>query len=184
MILTKSEIIRQYDLGTIVIDPYKEQHVGPNSYDLTLSPYLLKYQNDRLDMKCEEPTYELHINEREGLLLIPNTVYIAMTNEKCGSDIFVTCIEGRSSVARLGIQIHLTAGFGDLGFKSNWTLEMKVAQPVVVYPNVRICQASFHVPHGTIGDNLYKGKYQDQPRPTASKLYKDFLPRSLEIKNT
>jgi dCTP deaminase len=108
------------------------------------------------------------------LWLVPNEIYLACTNEECGSDLYVTCLEGRSSVGRLGMQVHLTAGLGDLGFKSHWTLEISVIKPVKVYPNVRICQAVFFKPFGTIGERLYKGKYVSQHGPVPSLMWKDF----------
>lgn len=172
MILTGDEILRQHTLGNIIIDPFEPDNIGANSIDLTLSNKLVHYWEALLDMRCQNSVKELIIPE-SGLVLWPNEIYLGSTNERCGSDHFVTCLEGRSSVGRLGIEIHRTAGFGDLGFKSNWTLEISVIRPVRVYPNVRICQAIFHTTFGA-RTRLYEGKYKDQRRPVPSMMYKDF----------
>jgi dCTP deaminase len=111
----------------------------------------------------------------KGFELLPGKIYLGSTVEECGSDHYVCCIEGRSSVGRLGIQVHMTAGFGDLGFKGRWTLEIRVAQPVVVYPFVRIAQAYFIKPYGMI-TKLYTGKYKGQTGIERSKMAEDFTP--------
>jgi dCTP deaminase len=172
MILTGHEITMMYNIGRIHISSFNEKHVGPNSYDLRLSNLLLIYAQEELDMGKENPTVMLQIPD-EGRILYPGELYLGSTVEECGSDEFVCCIEGRSSTARLGISIHLTAGFGDCGFKSRWTLEITVAKPIRIYPNVRICQAMFYLPQGKIS-KLYKGKYSKQDGPVASRMYKDF----------
>lgn len=176
-----SEIIKQWKYGRIVISPFNEDNVGPNSYDVTLSPKLLQYRGDMLDMKRNNFTRELTIGE-DGLILLPNELYLGCTNEVAGSDYYVPMYEGRSSLARLGIQSHLSAGFGDIGFKSNWTLEITVVKPTKIYPNVRIGQVYFHdvvSSRCASGSNskaglIYSGKYTNQPEPQASKSYEDF----------
>jgi dCTP deaminase len=93
--------------------------------------------------------------------------------------------EGRSSIGRLGINTHITAGFGDVGWgylpdeKGNpvcqfptWTLEIEVVHPIRVYPDVRIGQVYFMRPEGEI--TFYKGKYTKQREPQASRLFQDF----------
>ena len=175
--LTGDEILHQYKKGAILIDPFDEKHLNPNSYNLTLSPNIAWYErpgNEPLSMKKDNPVVRYKIPE-QGILLLPGRLYLCMTNEQCGSDLFVSCIEGRSSVARLGMSVHLTAGFGDLGFKSFWTLEVTVVEPLIAYANIPICQAAFHEVCGPINDRLYRGKYVHQPVPKASGLWKDFV---------
>ncbi|NUM42822.1 MAG: dCTP deaminase, partial [Leptospiraceae bacterium] len=85
----------------------------------------------------------------------------------------VPMLEGRSSIGRLGMFVHITAGFGDVGFKGYWTLEISVIHPLIVYPNVQICQIFYHTIEGEIVE--YKsGKYQANQGIQPSLLYKDF----------
>ena len=77
-------------------------------------------------------------------------------------------LNGRSSVGRLGICIHITAGFGDIGFNGTWTLEITAIKPVRVYPNIEICQVSYFTPYGE-SKIKYDGRYQGQIDPTASR---------------
>lgn len=131
-----------------------------------------------LDMKKPPETIE-HKIPKEGFVLHPNTLYLGVTRERAGSDFYVACIEGRSSVARLGLQVHMTAGFGDLGFKGCWTLEMVCTHSIRIYAGTKICQVYFDTVVGDIGDRYdkeHRGKYgkQDEVAPVASRLYKDF----------
>jgi len=191
MVLTGPEIIRQIDAGAIHIAPFVPAHVGPNSYDVTLNEKLLVYDLvagvdgiAALDMKRDNPTRTITI-PAEGLVLEPGTLYIGCTNETATSKAFVPMFEGRSSIGRLGINTHITAGFGDVGWGylpdesgslvcqfPTWTLEIEVVHPIRVYPNVRIGQVYFIRPEGTL--QFYKGKYSGQKSPQASQLYRDF----------
>ncbi len=125
-----------------------------------------------LDMNRENKTIPLEIPET-GIILLPNILYLGCTVECIGSNSFVPIVEGRSSVGRLGIHVHVTAGFCDLGFKGSITLEIHVIHPVRIYPNVPICQAYFLKPEGAI--ELYKGRYRDQlgPVPSRGHLHPD-----------
>ena len=188
MILTGSQIQAELSAGSIVIHPFEPRHVGPNSYDVTLNPQLLVYSfKDRnyIDMQSDNPTDRLIIPP-DGLVLEPNCLYLGCTNESAVSKKFVPLFEGRSSIGRLGINTHITAGFGDIGWGytpgsdgelichyPTWTLEMNVVHPVKVYPNCRIGQVYFLVPMGSV--SLYKGKYSTQKEPQASKSFQDFL---------
>ncbi len=190
MILTGPEIIRQVEADAIHIAPFTPAHVGPNSYDVTLNEKLLVYDlaaGEALDMKRDNPFRTLVIPE-EGLVLQPGTLYIGCTNETATSKAFVPMFEGRSSIGRLGINTHITAGFGDLGWGylpdedgnlvcqyPTWTLEIEVVHPIRVYPGVRIGQVYFIRPEGAL--SYYKGKYTRQKDPQASQLYRDFAIR-------
>jgi dCTP deaminase len=187
MVLTGKEILRQMDLGSIHIKPFIAAHLGPNSYDVSLNPKLLVYDlpdGAVLDMKKDNPTRNLII-PAEGLVLQPGMLYLGCSNETATSHRFVPMFEGRSSIGRLGINTHITAGFGDVGWGympdeqgnlicqyPTWTLEIEVVHPIRVYPNIRIGQVYFMMPEGEI--TLYKGKYSKQREPQASQLYKDF----------
>lgn len=170
MILTKSEILAQIQQGNIEISPFSEDLLNPNSYNLRLSNELLVYNEDVLDMREKNTTRSIIIPE-EGYVLQPNELYLAKTVENTYSRNFVPIIEGRSSVARLGLFVHITAGFGDTGFRGCWTLELKATKSIRVYPNIPICQIAFHTVMGEVYG--YSGKYGGD-KIQASELYKDF----------
>lgn len=133
---------------------------------------MLVYKNSVLDMKEPNLTEKIIIPE-EGLQLKPGKLYLGRTVEYTKTDKFVPMLEGRSSTGRLGLFIHITAGFGDVGFAGYWTLEMFCVQPVIVYPNVEICQIYYHDISGDY--DLYKsGKYQNNSGIQPSLMYKDF----------
>ncbi len=175
--LTGTEIIKMVKEGRIYISPFQQAYVNPNSVNLTLSDEIKEYDElTTFDMKtgASKKPKSIIIHPEVGYTLHPERLYLASTMEECGSDEFVTCLEGRSSLARMGLEVHLTAGFGDLGFKSRWTMEMRVHFPTTIYPFVPVCQAVFYV---VTGDRTmqYKGKYQDQSKgATESKLHTEF----------
>ena len=138
MILSGKEIEKRLN-KTIFIDPYNSKQLNPNSYNLKLHNKLLIYDNYELDMKLENTAHEITIPE-EGLLLEPNKLYLGRTLEYTRTEGLVPMLEGRSSVGRLGMFIHVTAGFGDVGFSGFWTLEISCIQPIRIYPDIEICQ--------------------------------------------
>ena len=156
----------------IIITPFDEKRINPNSYNLSLADELLVYEQDELDMKKPNPTKRIVI-PKEGLLLEPNRLYLGRTNEFTKTDRYVPMLEGRSSTGRLGLFIHVTAGFGDIGFAGYWTLEIFCVQPVRIYPNVEICQIYYHDIDGEY-DLYSSGKYQNNSGIQASLMYKDF----------
>ncbi len=171
MILSGKEIQRQIGKG-IDIDPFNEKQLNPNSYNLRLFNELLTYQKTELDMKSPNPTDRIVIPE-EGLLLQPNKLYLGRTIEHTSTGQYVPMLEGRSSIGRLGLFIHVTAGFGDVGFNGFWTLEIFCVQPIRIYPNVEICQIFYHTIEGDY--DLYKsGKYQNNEGIQPSLMFQDF----------
>ena len=173
MILTGSEIEKEYNNGNIVINPFSIKNLNPNSYNLTLNDELMVYKNDKLDMKCDNETYSFKIDKDKGFLLEPGNLYLGRTNEYTETHNLVPMLEGRSSIGRLGICIHVTAGFGDIGFKGHWTLEIFCIHPVIIYPNIEICQIYYHTVKGDITDT-YIGKYQNNKGIQSSLMYKEF----------
>ena len=171
MILTGKEI--EKFLGTdIIIEPFNQSQLNPNSYNLKLYNELLVYKNFPLDVKKKNEVEKIYIHE-DGFLLKPNHLYLARTLEYTETKKFVPMLEGRSSVGRLGIYIHITAGFGDIGFCGYWTLEIQVVHPIIVYPYIDICQIFYHTPQGEITE--YKSnKYQNNKGIQPSMMYKDF----------
>lgn len=171
MILSGKEIKRR--IGTdIHIEPYNDLQLGPNSYNLRLHRELVMYDEAVLDMKSPHKLKSIIIPD-EGLVLQPGTLYLGRTVEYTKTDSLVPMLEGRSSIGRLGLFIHITAGFGDVGFAGYWTLEMFCVQPIRVYPNVEICQIFYHTIHGEF-DRYKSNKYQNNQGVQASMLYKDF----------
>ena len=171
MILSGKEILKHMG-KEIIITPFDEKRINPNSYNLSLADELLVYEKEALDMKKPNPTKRIVIPD-EGLLLEPNRLYLGRTNEFTKTDRYVPMLEGRSSTGRLGLFIHVTAGFGDIGFAGYWTLEIFCVQPVRIYPNVEICQIYYHDIDGEY--DLYSGgKYQNNSGIQASLMYKDF----------
>lgn len=142
MILTGKEIQKRIG-NDIVITPYSEKQLNPNSYNLRLHEELLVYTELPLDMKKPNPAEKLVIPE-SGLLLKPGILYLGRTLESTETHNLVPMLEGRSSIGRLGMLVHVTAGFGDVGFKGFWTLEISVIQPLIVYPGVEVCQIFYH----------------------------------------
>ncbi|MCL2854637.1 MAG: dCTP deaminase [Defluviitaleaceae bacterium] len=174
MILSGLEIKRLAEEGKdIIIKPFDGSRVGPNSYDLRLNNILQVYDLSKvgyLDMHTETPTEEIVIPE-DGFILEPGKLYLGSTVEFTETHGYVPMLEGRSSVGRLGVSIHVTAGFGDVGFSGYWTLEIHTLHPVKIYPNERICQIYYHKIEG---DYIpYQGKYQKNTGVQASQIYKD-----------
>lgn len=172
MILTGPEIRRAVYDGQIVIEPFSEAQVGPNSYDFRLGCRCKTYVNEQLDCARENQTSDIELDSR-GLLLRPEKVYLFNTQEKMGSHYFVPIIRGRSSVGRLGIFINITADLIDIGSINQWTLQLHVVEPVTVYPGMLIGQVTFWVPKGEI--TLYRGKYGGLSSPAPSMSYHDFV---------
>ncbi len=171
MILSGKEIEKHIG-KEIIIEPFDRSRVNPNSYNLTLHNELLVYENNELDMKKLNPTKRITIPE-EGLLLEPNRLYLGRTNEFTKTDGFVPMLEGRSSTGRLGLFIHVTAGFGDVGFSGYWTLEIFCIQPIRIYPNAQICQIYYHTIEGDY-EPYSSGKYQNNTDIQPSLMYRDF----------
>jgi dCTP deaminase len=171
MILSGREIQREMGKG-LNIEPFNQSQLNPNSYNLKLHHELLTYSNHTLDMKQPNPTDSLLIPE-EGLLLETNKLYLGRTVEHTQTNKFVPMLEGRSSIGRLGLFIHVTAGFGDVGFNGFWTLEIFCVQPIRIYAGVEICQIFYHSIEGDY-DTYKEGKYQNNEGIQPSLLYKDF----------
>jgi dCTP deaminase len=170
MILTGEEIRRR--LGDDVrIDPFNPTQLNPNSYNLSLHNELLVYEEVVLDLKQPNRFRRLTI-PAEGLVLSPNQLYLGRTCEYTETHNLVPQIEGRSSIGRLGLFVHVTAGFGDIGFKGYWTLEMFAVQPIRIYPAVQICQIFYHQVCGEICEYSSE-KYQNNRDIQPSMLYKE-----------
>ena len=171
MILSGIEIKKRLGNG-IIIEPYNEKYLNPNSYNLRLHNELLIYEENTLDMKKPNKTSKMIIPE-EGLVLEPGRLYLGRTIEYTRTENYVPMLEGRSSIGRLGLYIHVTAGFGDVGFSGYWTLEIQCIQPIRIYSGVEICQIYYHSIEGEY-EKYCSGKYQNNTGIQPSLLYKDF----------
>ena len=172
MILSGLEIQKEIAAGNIVIDPFDPARLNPNSYNLRLADELLIYRQEVLDMKEPNEYKRLTIPEA-GLVLQPGTLYLGRTLEMTETKTFVPMLEGRSSVGRLGLMIHVTAGFGDVGFHGFWTLELFCVKPLRIYPRVEICQIYYHSIQGEY-QTYQSGKYQNNSGVQPSLMYLDF----------
>src|SRR5580698_755267 len=146
MILSGKEIKKRL-YNDIIIEPFNEKQLGPNSYNLRLYHELMMYDEPVLDMKKNHKICYITIPE-EGIVLQPGKLYLGRTVEYTKTESLVPMIEGRSSIGRLGLFFHITAGFGDVGFRVFWTLEMYCVQPIRIYPNVELCQIFYHTIEG------------------------------------
>ena len=173
MILSGHEIKQQLG-GNIVIEPFDDSHLNPNSYNLSLHDELLVYEEVVLDMRKSNRVDRVHIPP-EGLVLTPNQLYLGRTIERTETHNLVPMIEGRSSIGRLGLFVHVTAGFGDVGFCGYWTLEMFAVQPVRIYAGVAICQIFYHDIHGSFTE-YQSDKYQHNTDIQPSLLFKELVP--------
>lgn len=170
--LSGEEILKEVENGNIVIEPFDKKNLNPNSYNITLADELLVHTEDVLDCKKDNPTKKIKI-PKEGYTLVPNTLYLARTNEYTENENFACQISGRSSVGRIGLTVHLSAGCGDAGFKGNWTLCITCVTPTKVYPNMEIGQL-YYFP--LIGEKniKYKGRYNNKNKINNSKMYEQF----------
>lgn len=176
MILSDKGILNEIENGNILIEPFRPECLGTNSYDVHLGKYLALYKNRILDAREHNEIEELVIPE-EGFVLYPNTLYLGVTEEYTETHRHVPFLEGKSSVGRLGIDIHATAGKGDVGFCNTWTLEISCSQPVRVYAGMPIGQLIYFGVEGEI-ENYYNKKrnakyVQRTVKPVESMMWKN-----------
>ena len=177
MILTDTQILDEMKRGTIVIAPFDRQHLGSNSYDVHLGQWLAVYTDEILDCKKHNRIRTFRI-PRGGMILVPSTLYLGVTKEYTETHRHVPFLEGKSSIGRLGIDIHATAGKGDIGFSNTWTLEISVRQPVRVYAGMPIGQLIYFEVSGDVEVSYAKkrgAKYTKRTvKPVESMMWKNF----------
>lgn len=167
MILTDKEILSSIEKGLIKVEPFDLSCLGTNSYDVHLGKTLALYESDILDAKAHNKINTFEIPP-EGYVLMPDKFYLGVTAEYTETHAHVPFLEGKSSVGRLGIDIHATAGKGDVGFCNYWTLEISVKQPVRVYAGMPIGQLIYFVVSGEV-ENLYNKKISAKYNTTSSR---------------
>ena len=177
MILSDAAIRQAMRRGQIVIRPYRSDCLGTNSYDVHLGPYLAVYRDGALDARRSNPVREFRI-PRTGFVLVPGQLYLGVTEEYTETHGYVPFLEGKSSVGRLGIDIHSTAGKGDEGFCNYWTLEMSVKLPVRVYAGMPVGQLIYFEVSGHVQRSYADkrtAKYRTVSRhPTPSRMFLNF----------
>ena len=154
----------------IIIEPYNEKHLNPNSYNVTLDNELFVYDEEIIDLKKEYKTKKIIIPE-EGLVLEPNKLYVGRTVEYTETYNLVPMIDGRSGLGRIGLFTNTSAGFGDVGYKGKWSLQLSCIHPIKIYPGIKIAQIYYQEITGDVTE--YNGKYQNTNDVTSSKHYKE-----------
>lgn len=177
MILSDTEILRYMDSSDIVIEPFNRKCLGSNSYDVHLGKTLAVYNSEVLDAKKHNKVTYLEIPNK-GFVLQPNQLYLGVTKEYTETHLHVPFLEGKSSIGRLGIDIHATAGKGDVGFCNTWTMEISVTHPVRVYEGMPIGQLIYFETKGEV-ENPYNikvsAKYNKRAQlPVESQMFKNF----------
>jgi dCTP deaminase len=176
MILSDKRILEEINKGTIKIEPYNRECLGSNSYDVHLGANLATYDSAELDAKKHNTISHFEIPD-EGFVLQPDQFYLGVTHEYTETHAHVPFLEGKSSTGRLGIDIHATAGKGDVGFCGNWTLEISVKKPVRVYKGMPIGQLIYFPVEGEIEikyNQKKNAKYSLQPnKPVESMMWKN-----------
>ena len=156
MILSDKTILQEMENGNIIIDPFNRDHLNPNSVDLTLHPDFKVYEAGILDVRKPNKFWEFTIPE-EGFVLEPGQVYLYACNERIGVKKNIRAkVEGKSSLGRLGLFIHVTAGFIDTGFEGSLVLELVATRQIRIYPNMKICQVEFARVEGDILESYDK----------------------------
>lgn len=171
MILTGPQILDECRKGNIVIDPVIPEQCNPNSYNFRLDKTFRVYDQFPLDPKVPNKFREIEMGP-EGYVLEPGRLYLGNTMEVLGSKSYAPTFAARSSVARLGLFINLSACLGDIGFIGQWTLQLYAIHPLRVYPGMKIGQMMWWKPDGAI--LLYNGKYQGSQGPQSTLIYKDY----------
>ncbi len=176
MILSDSRILEEIEKKTILIEPFDRNALGSNSYDVHLGKHLATYEPEVLDAKSHNTIKHFDIPS-EGFVLLPDVLYLGVTEEYTETHAHVPFLEGKSSTGRLGIDIHATAGKGDVGFCGNWTLEISVKMPVKVYAGMPIGQLIYFPVEGEIlvpYNSKKNAKYSGQPdKPVESMMWKN-----------
>lgn len=186
VILSDRTIREEVEAGRIIIEPFRDDAVQPSSVDLRLDSYFRVFRNHTLshiDVKqnLEELTELVEASDEDPFILHPGEFVLGSTAERVAlpSDL-VGRIEGKSSLGRLGLLIHTTAGFVDAGWDGQLTLEFSnvASLPITLYPGMKIGQISF-IRMTTEADNPYGSsklgsKYQGQKGPRPSRYWENF----------
>lgn len=198
MLLSGEEIRRRHDRAVqndqnpgetraperLSIEPFDDQRLNPNSYNLSLHNELVVYEEVVLDAASPNRYRRLEI-PAEGLTLQPNQLYLGRTVEYTQTYGIVPMIQGRSSLGRLGLFINPGGSFGDSGYCGTWTLEMHCVQPVRIYPGMQVCQIYYLEMQGECKEycsDKYQNSRDIQPSLLFRELGNDSADTQLELK--
>lgn len=194
MILSDRDIKRALENGDISVSPYDEKNLQPASYDLHLDKFFLTFdtkKNSVIDprLPVDKMMRSIEISEDEPFVLHPGAFALGLIMEETGvGDDYVGRLEGKSSVGRLGVLIHVTAGFLDPGNKLKMTLELHntAELPILLHYKMPIAQIAFEkissASEKPYGSNKLTSKYLGDIKPVASQMYKNFDPETKEWK--
>ena len=190
MILTGKEIERRIELGEITVSPFNPKNINPASIDLRLGGQVVSYRKPPsgiLDCKKSQDIYIYNIPRDGHFNMFPGELYLMHTEEVIKVENLVTIIDGKSSIGRLGISIHQTAGYGDPGYYGQYTLEVSCLVPITIYVGMKFCQARFHETVGEITSYQKTGHYVDRQGPVlgvkVSQAYRQFMDKEDESSN-
>lgn len=184
-ILSGPEIRKRVEAGEIRIDPFDPELVNPASYDLRLGHQVCVYQfqkncyhlyNPLLDSRVENPS-EIYEISNEGIAIHPRRIYLLHSVEVICAPDLVAVVDGKSSLGRLGLVVHATAGYVDPGFQGQVTFEVAVLGPSVrIYPGMRIAQVRFQTIEGEVESYQWRGNYTGVAArgPVPSRSWKQF----------
>lgn len=164
--LSGNEIKKRIENGTILIDPFDSSKMGPNSYDVSLAAILYQITSEVIDPA--RPVEVKVLRLEPSLILMPGELYLGVTSEYTETWDCVPKLDGKSSLARMGVSVHCTAGFGDVGFCGHWTLEITVTKPTVLYAGMDVAQIYYEPIDGEI-DLLYSAREQSKYNNKRSK---------------
>lgn len=169
--LSGEEIKRRMTTGDILITPQDNIVINPNSVNLSLNNKIGFYTEPVLDLNKNNPIENVEIGEN-GIVLYPDKIYVARTNEWTETNNLVPMMSGRSSLGRLGYHVHCSAGMGSVGYKGYWHMGVRPTMPIRVYENMKCCQIYYFTTEGEITDT-YNGTMQDLPdEELGSQFYK------------
>jgi dCTP deaminase len=157
MLLSGKEIRRRQNKG-LLIEPFSEDRLNPNSYNLSLYNELLVYEEVVLDAAAPNRYRRIEIPP-DGFTLQPNMLYLGRTVEFTETHGLVPMLQGRSSLGRLGLFINPGGSVGDVGYCGTWTLELHCVQPVRIYAGMQVCQIYYLSLEGEC-DEYSSDKYQ------------------------
>lgn len=198
MILTGPAIRGAVERGEISIDPFDLARLNPASYDLELGPEVAMYTPEEQGVDRSAPTngttlrpckqLDSKVKNRltvlqmatSGFTIYPGFLYLMHTLERVCTRKYVPVLDGKSSIGRLGVLVHVTAGYGDPGFDGQYTLEVAtLAHPVVLYPGMRIAQMRFHTVSGEVATYQRFGHYTGAHAvgPVRSASWRQFPPK-------
>lgn len=167
MTLSKSAILSSITNGEINVKPFYPKFVGPNSIDVHLAKTLYLIKSHTLNIDNEYDYRKIDLDDPAQRTLLPGFLYLGCTQEWFYTPEHVPILHGRSSAARYGINVHQTAGFGDVGFSGHWTFEITVVNPIVIRPYIRIAQVQFETlqtadDNAITEDSQYAGRYNNE----------------------